>query len=69
MSDTKNTSLSPDAIRLECLRLAHRNDKDAQSVVDRATEYERFVLGSDPPAATAPPLTDKATAKPRSKSS
>lgn len=79
MSDTTNISLTPEAIRLECLQLAHRHDKDAQSVIDRAAQYERFVSEGTPPAAmelvfeteptSAPTKTDKPTAKARSKSS
>lgn len=72
MSDTTITSLSRESVRLECLRLAHRPDKDALTVITRAEEYEMYVLGAyfvpaeeDPP----PPKTDKPTAKARSKSS
>jgi hypothetical protein len=69
MTDTRNTSLGPEAIRLECLQLAHRHDKDAQSVIDRAAQYERFVTEGQSPTVEAPIKTDKPTAKARSKSS
>jgi len=38
-------------IRLECLKLAHRHDHDAEMVVKRAGEYEKYVTGS---SATTP---------------
>ncbi|CAB3644057.1 hypothetical protein [Trinickia soli] len=83
MADTTNASLTPEAIRLECLRLVYRPDKDDQWIIDRAASFTRFVCG---PALTAPPTapvvdakpeptpeppkqTDKPTAKARSKSS
>ncbi len=70
MTDTKNTCFSPEAIRIECLRLANNPGRDAKLIVERAAEFERFVVApvTQQPAAT-PVSTDKATAKPRSKSS
>ncbi|PTE02702.1 hypothetical protein [Pandoraea apista] len=70
MADTKNTCFSPEAIRIECLRLANIPGRDTKLIVERAKEFERFVVGpvSEQTAAT-PTTTDKATAKPRSKSS
>lgn len=32
-------------IRLECLKLAHRNDLSPQEVIARASQYEQYVLG------------------------
>ncbi|KAF7958216.1 hypothetical protein AWV80_01205 [Cupriavidus sp. UYMU48A] len=76
MADTTNASLTSQGIRLECLRLAQRADKDADWIVERAKVFERFIAGPDQQAALpevvipeAPAPTDKATAKPRSKSS
>lgn len=71
MADTTNASLTPEAIRLECLRLANRPDRDAQQIINRAAEFERFVLVANPPttASEPPKQTDKPTAKARSKSS
>lgn len=76
MADTTNASLTSQGIRIECLRMAQRPDKDTDWIVKRAEEFERFVVGPDKQAALppveipeAPAPTDKATAKPRSKSS
>lgn len=72
MADTTNASLTPQAIRIECLRMAQRPDKDTDWIVKRAEEFERFVAGPQPPTEPSeevPATTDKATAKPRSKSS
>ena len=70
MADTTNASLTPQGVRLECLRLAHRPDKDAGWITQRAEEFERFVNRPiEPTGQSAPVKTDKATAAPRSKSS
>ena len=76
MADTTNACVSPEMIRIECLRLAQRADKDAEWIVERAEKFERFVVQpgeqqTAPPSVEmpAPAPTDKATAKPRSKSS
>lgn len=42
--------MTPESIRLECLKLVHRHDRDAQEIVARATEFERYVQGSQSPA-------------------
>lgn len=34
-------------IRLECLKVAHRFDHEAQSVIDRAKAFESYVIGAD----------------------
>lgn len=31
-------------IRLECLKLGHRVDRDAAEIVQRAEEFEKFIL-------------------------
>lgn len=70
MTDTKNTCVSREAIRIECLRLANIPGRDTKMILERASEFERFVLGPVPQqTAETPTPTDKATAKPRSKSS
>jgi hypothetical protein len=47
-------------IRLECVKLAHRHDLDPKAVVERATEFERYITGSaQEKAATRGPLTRK----------
>lgn len=71
MADTTNASLTSQGIRLECLRLAQRPDRDATWITERAAEFERFVIGPVEPTAPIeePAPTDKAMAKPRSKSS
>lgn len=43
--------MSPEQIRLECLRLAHRHDRQPSEVIVTAKEYEAFVSGD---TATAP---------------
>ncbi len=76
MADTTNASLHPQVIRLECLRLAHRSDKDPEWITERAAKFERFVSGPDQPPADLPAVqapaatqTDKPKATARSKSS
>ncbi len=81
MADTTNASLTSQGIRLECLRLAQRPDKDTEWITKRAAEFERFVVGepeqpTEPAPATtettaeaAPETTGKAKATSRSKSS
>lgn len=75
MADTTNASLTSQGIRLECLRLAQRQDKDAEWIVERAKVFEQFVAGSDQPTVSEPAVesepqsTDKPQAKARSKSS
>lgn len=70
MTDTKNTCVSREAIRIECLRLANIPGRDTKLIVERAAEFERFVVGPVTQQTAATPVsTDKATAKPRSKSS
>jgi hypothetical protein len=48
-------------LRLECLRLAHRHDFPAGTVIDRAREFEKFVVGTTAPSrpVTAPKGTKK----------
>lgn len=45
--------MTPEQIRLECLKLAHRHDREPAQVVARAEEYERYV--SSPLPAPEPP--------------
>jgi hypothetical protein len=46
---------TPESIRLDCLRLANRHDIDPKVVVDRAKEFETYVVGAAPSRpATAP---------------
>lgn len=35
-------------IRLECLKLCHRNDREPAQVVKSAEQYEAYVKGSKP---------------------
>jgi len=76
MADTTNASLTSQGIRLECLRLAQRPDRDAEWITKRAAEFELFVVGPDEPPADASHVeapaaqqTDKPSARARSKSS
>jgi hypothetical protein len=47
-------------IRLECVKLANRHDLDPKVVIERATEFERYITGSaQEKAATRGPLTRK----------
>ena len=36
-------------IRIECLKLAHRHDREAAQVVEHAKVYEKFVAGDSIP--------------------
>jgi hypothetical protein len=45
--------MSPEEVRLEALKLAHRHDRDPAQVVQVAKVYEDFVLGT--PHAESPP--------------
>ena len=38
--------MSPDEIRLECLRLAHRKDQTPEQIVEQAQKFEKFVAGA-----------------------
>jgi hypothetical protein len=42
--------MSPEEIRLECLKLAHRHDHAPATVIDRAKEYEAFAIGGPVPS-------------------
>lgn len=50
----KNAGMPVDEIRqvrLECLRLVHRHDRDEQTLIDRAARLEAYVLsGTGKPA-------------------
>lgn len=37
--------MTPEEIRIECLKLAHRHDRESAHVVATASEYEKFVTG------------------------
>ena len=45
---------TPESIRLDCLRLANRHDIDPKVVVDRAKEFEMYVIGSTPSRSATP---------------
>ena len=40
--------LSPEEIRLECLKLAHAHGRMPEEVTGRAEVYEKFVVGPEP---------------------
>lgn len=40
--------MSPEQIRLECLKLAHRHDHTAEMVVARAEVFERYIQSQAP---------------------
>jgi hypothetical protein len=48
--------MTPEEIRFECLKLAHRHDWDASQVTAKAHAYELFVRGPDKQAGQAATL-------------
>jgi len=46
---------TPESIRLDCLRLAHRHDLDPERVVERAEVFAKYVNGSTTPSRSATP--------------
>lgn len=38
--------MTPEEIRIECLKLAHRHDREPAQVVETAQVYERFVANN-----------------------
>lgn len=52
--------MSPEQIRLECLRLVHRHDRTPDDIVDTARTFENYVAGTTPSKpVTAPKGTKK----------
>lgn len=47
--------MSPEQIRLECLKLVNRHDWTADMVVDRAKVFERYIQESQAPAKAGRP--------------
>ncbi len=45
--------MTPEQIRLECLRLVHRHDHTAEQVTARAKTYEAYVSGDTAKAPSA----------------
>lgn len=45
--------MTPEQIRLECLRLVHRHDHTAEQVTARAKSYEAYVSGDTAKAPSA----------------
>jgi hypothetical protein len=58
MAQPDGNIATPEYLRLECLKLAHRHDHSPQDVVARASEFERYVQGSQ--AAPKPGRQQKA---------
>jgi hypothetical protein len=46
MAQLDGNIATPEQIRLECLKLVHRHDHPAETVIARASEFERYVQGS-----------------------
>lgn len=43
---TSTIGLTPgEQIRLECVSLAYRHDRDTQTIIDRAMDFEEYVVG------------------------
>lgn len=47
--------MTPEEIRIECLKLAHRHDREPAQVVETAKAYEGFVTGDQPKQDTSRP--------------